>query len=109
MPKTLTDIIDEIHAGIPDSAWDEVAYRQWLHEMYRTMDFLMKSALWGAVNAYARHLHDAEPARAIAFLRFTSDVPRDKLVEWSRLLRMTKEHIAALGGDAERMLRGLNN
>jgi len=57
--------IDAMIAAVPESAWEEASYRQWLREMYRAMDFLMRSGAWGAVDAYIQDqqmtTEDSEP------------------------------------------------
>ena len=107
MPESLGDLIERLHADIPESAWDEVEYRQWLHEMYRTMDFLMRAGYWRVANAFLMEMQAEKPERAVAVLRFTSDAPRDQLVSWSTILRIVRANIIEQGGDADRMLRGL--
>lgn len=110
MSSWLSETIDKIHAGVPQHAWDEAEYRKWLREMYRAMDFLMRSGSWGAVNAYLlqqQQSHNDEPKLAIVILRFLSDAPRDKLPEWAALLWRVGVALDAKGLDRARMLRGL--
>lgn len=107
----LDKLIDEIHAGITDEQWDDVAYRMWLQEMYPAMDFLMKSGAWEAINAYLGTLMSKDRGydekKAIAALRFLSDAPRDRLAGWHMLLWRTQVYIEKRGLDPA-MLRGLD-
>lgn len=101
----LAKVIGEIHADIPESAWEEAAYRQWLHDAYRALDFLMRNGSWSAVNSFLAEFPDMlPPGYAIAALRFLSSAPRDRLPAWQLLLDKMN---ARLGDGADRMLRGL--
>lgn len=103
----LSDTIDKLHATIPESEWDALAERQWLREMYRAVDFMMRHAYWNAVVGFMLQLQDEKPERMIAFLRFTSDA-RDHITGWATMMRIVRERLRDEGKDAEHMLRGLS-
>ena len=102
----LSDTIDKLHAAIPESEWDALAERQWLREMYRAVDFMMRNAYWNAVVGFMLQLQTEKPERMIAFLRFTSDA-KDRIVGWQTMVHSVGRRLREEGKDAEHMLRGL--
>lgn len=89
---------------LPDP--EVLEYRHWLQEMYRAMDFLMRSGSWRTINTYMIELPVMPFKCALAVLRF---LPRDaRLPEWDHLRDRVRTAIIQSGDmEVTRAMRGL--